>query len=92
MGGERHPQHPRQRSQIGSTVTGNPRDVRALLTFLGEVSGTPTNYFEVEPPPGTPRLYPQVRREVVVRDATAIAGELSVDRWDRRHKPCGVIR
>jgi len=80
MGGERHPQHPRQRSQIGSTVTGKPRDVRALLTFLGEVSGTPTNYFEVEPPPGTPRLYPRVRREVVVHDATPIAGELSVDR------------
>lgn len=54
--------------------------MRALLTFLGEVSGTPTNYFDVEPPPGTPRLYPRIRCEVVVHDARAIAGGLSVDR------------
>jgi len=55
-----------------------PRDVRTELTFLGDVTGTPTNYFEVEPPPGTPRLYPRVRREVVVHDARAMA--LSIER------------
>jgi len=61
-------------------MTGEPRDLRAPLTFLGEVSGTPTNYFNVEPPPGTPRLYPRVRCEVVIHDARRMAGGLSVDR------------
>jgi len=28
-------------------MPGEPRDVRALLTFLGKASGTPTNYFDV---------------------------------------------
>jgi hypothetical protein len=61
-------------------MTGEPRDVRARLTFLGDVTGTPTNYFDVEPPPGAPRLYPRVRCEVTVHDARAIAGGLSIDR------------
>lgn len=60
-------------------MTREPREVRALLTFLGAVSGTPTNYFDVEPPPGVPRLYPRVRREVVVHDARAMATGPSVD-------------
>ncbi len=61
-------------------MPGEPRDVRALLTFLGKASGTPTNYFDVEPPPGTPRLYPRIRCEVVVHDARPMAGRLSIDR------------
>lgn len=61
-------------------MTREPRDVRALLTFLGNVSGTPTNYFDVEPPPETPRLYPRVQREVIVRDARALATPLSIER------------
>jgi hypothetical protein len=40
----------------GRSMSGASRDVCALLTFLGQVSGTPTNYFEVEPPPGAPGL------------------------------------
>jgi hypothetical protein len=59
-------------------MPGEPRDVRALLTFVGDVSGTPTNYFDVEPPPGTPRLYPRIRCEVVVHFVDA---EL---RWPHR--------
>jgi hypothetical protein len=65
---------------MAATMTGEPRDVRAPLTFIGEVSGTPTNYFDVEPPPGTPSLYPRIRCEVAVRDARAMAGGLSIDR------------
>jgi hypothetical protein len=61
-------------------MAGESLDVRARLTFLGNVSGTPTNYFDVEPPPGTPRLYPRIRCEVVVHDARPIAGGLLVDR------------
>jgi hypothetical protein len=61
-------------------MTGESRDVRALLTFIGEVSGTPTNYFDVEPPAGTPARYSRVRCEVVVRDARPTAGRLAVDR------------
>src|ERR1044071_3705024 len=59
-------------------MTGAPRDLATQLTFLGEVTGAPTNYFEVEPPPGVPRLYPRVRRDVVVHDARAMA--LSIER------------
>jgi len=68
--------------------------MRALLTFLGELSGTPTNYIDVEPPPGAPRLYPRVRCEVTVHDARADAHELSIDRQGvvlARH-PEGVVR
>jgi hypothetical protein len=65
---------------MSAAMTGESRDVRALLTFLGAVTGTPTNYFEVEPPPGTPRLYPRTRREVMVHDARPMASRLSVDR------------
>jgi hypothetical protein len=54
--------------------------VRAILTFLGEVSGTPTNYIDVEPPAGMPKLYPRVRREVAIHDVRNVARELSVDR------------
>jgi hypothetical protein len=61
-------------------MTSESRDVCALLTFLGNVSGTPTNYFDVEPPPETPRLYPRIRCEVMVHDARAIASQLSLDR------------
>lgn len=61
-------------------MTGEPRHVRARLAFLGDVSGTPTNYFDVAPPPGTPALYPRVRCEVTVHDARAIASGLSIDR------------
>jgi hypothetical protein len=53
--------------------------IRGLLTFLGEVSGTPTNYFDVEPPPGVPRLYPRVRRPVTIYDGRGLAGALSTD-------------
>src|ERR1044071_2711655 len=59
-------------------MTRAPRDLATQLTFLGEVTGAPTNYFEVEPPPGVPRLYPRVRRDVVVHDARAMA--LSIER------------
>lgn len=59
-------------------MTGAPRDLATQLTFLGEITGTPTNYFEVEPPPGVPRLYPRVRCDVVVHDARAMA--LSIER------------
>ena len=61
-------------------MTAEPRDVRAQLTFLGPVTATPTNYFDVEPPPGVPRLYPRIRCEVVVHDARPAAAALSVDR------------
>ena len=60
-------------------MTCAPRDLSTRLTFLGEVSGTPTNYFEVEPPPGVPRLYPRIRCDVVVHDARA-RGALSIER------------
>src|SRR5205814_1774186 len=60
-------------ARCADRMTGEPRDVRAQLTFLGDVRGTPTNYFEVEPPPGAPSLYPRIRREVVVHDARALA-------------------
>jgi hypothetical protein len=70
------------------------RDVRAMLTFLGEFSGTPTNYVEVEPPPGTPRLYPRVRHEVAIHDVREVACELSVDRQGLvlASHPGGVMR
>ena len=54
--------------------------MRASLTFLGEVAGTPTNYFDVEPPAGVPRLYPRVRHEVDIHDVRGTDGELSIDR------------
>jgi hypothetical protein len=68
--------------------------VRAWLTFLGEVSGTPTNYFDVEPPSGTPRLYPRVRQEVEIHDVRTIAHDLSVDRQGvvLASHPDGVMR
>jgi len=68
------------RGTMSVAMTGESRDVRALLTLLGAVTGTPTNYFEVEPPPGTPRLYPRTQREVMVHDARPMASRLSIDR------------
>src|SRR5262249_50569960 len=68
------------------------RGIHARLTFLGEVQGTPTNYFEVEPPPGVPRLYPRVEHEVEIRDARPLAGALSLDRegFMLAHHPAGA--
>jgi hypothetical protein len=55
--------------------------VRGVLTFLGDVSGTPTNYLDgVEPPPGAPPLYPRVRREVPIFDGRRTDGPTSMDR------------
>jgi hypothetical protein len=55
--------------------------VRGVLTFLGDVSGTPTNYLDgVEPPPGVSRQYPRVRREVPIFDGRCIGGPTSIDR------------
>jgi hypothetical protein len=54
--------------------------VLGALLFLGEMRGTPVNYFDVDPPAGVPRLYPRVTHQVRIRDARAIARDLSVDR------------
>lgn len=62
------------------SMPGAPRDLTAQLTFLGDVAGTPTNYFDVEPPAGVPRLYPRVRCDVVVHDARALPRRPAIDR------------
>jgi hypothetical protein len=67
------------RGTMAAAMTRAPRDLHARLTFLGEVAGTPTNYFEVEPPPGVPARYPRIRCDVIIHDARA-AGELSTER------------
>jgi hypothetical protein len=55
--------------------------VRGVLTFLGDVRGTPTNYLDgVEPPPGVPRHYPRVRREVPIFDGRRVQAPTSTDR------------
>jgi hypothetical protein len=54
--------------------------VSAELHFLDQAEGTPTNYFDVEPPAGTPRRFPRRRRAVSVHDARPIADHLS---WER---------
>ena len=46
--------------------------MRASLTFLGEVTGTPTNYFDVEPPAGPRRVRELLGRLAPGEDVDAI--------------------
>jgi len=54
--------------------------VQSHLSYLGDVCGTPTNYLDREPPPGTPARYARVRHAVAIYDARPIVSELSLDR------------
>jgi hypothetical protein len=53
--------------------------VESELTFLGDVTGTPTNYFGIAPPPGVPAIYPGERHRVRIHDARGIARELGIE-------------
>ena len=67
--------------------------VESELTFLGPVTGTPTNYLDVEPPPGVPKTYPNERHRVRIHDARGIASDLTLDRNGIRlaRHPDGVL-
>ena len=59
---------------MDAATTRDPPLVRGMLTFLGDVNATPTNYFDVDPP----RLYPRVKHEVPIHDGRRLAS--SIDR------------
>jgi hypothetical protein len=54
--------------------------VWSTLSYLGAVSGTPTNYFDIEPPEGVPPRYPRVKCQFQIRDGRGLAPHFSVDR------------
>jgi hypothetical protein len=62
----------------GGARAEEPPFVESTLAYLGDASGTPTNYLEVEPPEGVPRFYPRVRQPVRIHDARGL--DLSLDR------------
>src|SRR5262245_40110416 len=54
---------------MNSTLKSSTSSVTAELTFIDEVEGTPTDYFDVEPPPGVARRFPTRRVAVTIQDA-----------------------
>lgn len=68
-------------------MPGEPRDVRAPLTFLGKVSGTPTNYFDVEPPPERRAVWSRRAQDRPAPPSRLRRGARAValHRRDRRH-------
>jgi hypothetical protein len=54
--------------------------VESQLSYLGDAVGTPTNYLDRDPPPGTPRRYPHERHAVAIYDARSSIPRLSLDR------------
>ncbi len=67
--------------------------VESSLSFVGDAPGTPTHYFDVEPPRGVPPRYPTVPHALRIYDARGTADALSIDRQGfvlARH-PEGVL-
>jgi hypothetical protein len=63
-------------------MSGAAPPLLAPLTFLDQVTGTPTNYFGVSPPPGVPARFPTRKVVVPVHDARWIRASGGTS-WER---------